>query len=185
MEICPEGRKQQKWWAQLLPVGAPMPHQSELQFQQMYKRVVESEASDNYGRSVYNRSLQLLLTNSMRSHRPHRYSGHCCLSDVGAWFQIVPPHMQWPHQLLNLQKALTSYITWTTRQQMSNFDTLRFRRHYIGNSLNFLHTAYYGLSFLSINQLERGRYRTKFRNGNHSITSASSCTLSRELMNDK
>jgi len=52
-----------------------------------------------------------------------------------------------------------------------------------GYQIEALHIPAFGLSLLSINQLDLGRHTTKFQNGLCSITSPSSYTLARKLMN--
>jgi len=52
-----------------------------------------------------------------------------------------------------------------------------------GYLVEALHTPTFRLSLLSINQLDLGGHTTIFRNGKCSITSPSSCTLARKLLN--
>jgi len=53
----------------------------------------------------------------------------------------------------------------------------------LGDQVEALHTPTFWLSHLSINQLDLGRHTTIFQDGECSITSPSSCTLAKKLVN--
>jgi len=118
-------RKEEQWWAHLLPVRAPRPHQSRLRLLQPYNGTVESEERNYFSSSPYDRRLRSLPTNCLCSRRG---------SEVGHSFWSVTPHVQWPQQLLNVHKALTSHSNQTRRLQLSHCHALYLPQHHTGLS---------------------------------------------------
>jgi len=104
-------------------------------------------------------------------------------SEVGHWIRSVTPHVHWSQQLLNVQRAVTSYSNWTWRHNWVTAPHYSFVNVIQGYEVEALHTPTFRLSPLLINQLDLGRHITIFRNGKCSIISPSSCTLAGKQIN--